>query len=102
MKEIITYAAQAGVLAACSWLVYKTLFSRDTLHHLRRFVLLALLAASFALPVCRITVERETAVDLGIDHLPALPAVVVGLGIDHLVPATMRTGTATNEAGMPY
>ncbi len=72
MKEIITYTAQAGVLAACSWLVYKALFSRDTLHHLRRGVLLTLLAASLALPVCRVTLEHKTAVDLGIDRLVAV------------------------------
>lgn len=61
MKELMTYAAQAGVLAACSYLVYKAVFARDTLHRVRRFVLLGLLAASFALPVCRITVVKEVA-----------------------------------------
>jgi hypothetical protein len=57
----LTYIAQVAALVACSWLVYKAVFARDTLHRTRRAVLLALLAASFALPVCRITLEREIA-----------------------------------------
>jgi murein DD-endopeptidase MepM/ murein hydrolase activator NlpD len=59
MKELLTYLAQVSVLSACGWVVYKALFARDTLHRMRRLVLLVLLAASFAVPVCRITVERE-------------------------------------------
>jgi murein DD-endopeptidase MepM/ murein hydrolase activator NlpD len=59
MKELLTYLAQASMLSACGWVVYKALFARDTLHRMRRLVLLVLLAASFAVPVCRITLERE-------------------------------------------
>lgn len=61
MKEILIYAAQVSALSLGSYLVYKAVFARDTLHRVRRFVLLGLLVASFALPVCRITVVKEIA-----------------------------------------
>lgn len=59
MKEFVIYLAQVSLLSACSCLVYKAVFARDTLCRVKRFVLLLLLAASFALPVCRITVVKE-------------------------------------------
>ena len=75
----MTYAAQVSVLSLCAYLVYKTVFARDTLHRVRRFVLLGLLAASFALPVCRITVVKEIAATGIVETVAADgTAVVVG------------------------
>jgi hypothetical protein len=95
MKELLTYLAQVSVLSACGWVVYKALFARDTLHRMRRGVLLVLLAASFAVPVCRITVERE------------MPAVVtperVAVGVvSGEVPAFVAPQRAQSASENPF
>jgi murein DD-endopeptidase MepM/ murein hydrolase activator NlpD len=59
MKELVAYIALVSLLIACSYLVYKTVFTRVTLHGAQRFALLFLLAGSFAAPVCRITVDKQ-------------------------------------------
>ncbi len=61
MKELMIYIAQVSLLAACSYIIYTAIFARDTLHRTKRFVLLLILAASFALPLCRITVDKAAA-----------------------------------------
>lgn len=81
MKEIVIYAAQAGALATCSYLVYKAIFARDALHRLRRWVLLGLMVASFALPVCHITIYRSPVmVGMGVDRMPDME-----MALDRLV-----------------
>jgi murein DD-endopeptidase MepM/ murein hydrolase activator NlpD len=69
MNDVLTYVGQVSVLAACSWIVYKAVFSRDSLPRVRRSVLLVLLAGCFALPVCRITIEREVLAPTGLDRI---------------------------------
>ncbi len=59
MYGLLTYSLETGLCLAVFYLFYKLLLSRETLHRFNRIVVLALLALSFALPLCRITVERE-------------------------------------------
>jgi murein DD-endopeptidase MepM/ murein hydrolase activator NlpD len=95
MKELITYLAQTAALAACSWLVYKTVFSRDSLHRVRRFVLLLMIAGSFALPVCRITLESDIIALTGLDRLS--PEEPVSTRVNLPVPFETPGGGDVNQ-----
>lgn len=59
MYGLLTYSLETGLCLAVFYLFFKLLLSRETLHRFNRIVVLTILALSFALPLCRITVERE-------------------------------------------
>lgn len=59
MYGIIIYLLQSGACLAGFYFVYKLFLSRETLHRFNRMLLLSVIAVSAALPLCRITVERE-------------------------------------------
>ncbi len=59
MYGIIVYLLQSGACLAGFYFVYKLFLSRETLHRFNRLLLLSVIAVSAALPLCRITVERE-------------------------------------------
>ncbi len=59
MYGIIIYLLQSGACLAGFYFVYKLFLSRETLHRFNRLLLLSVIAVSAALPLCRITVERE-------------------------------------------
>ncbi len=59
MYDIIIYLLQSGACLAGFYFVYKLFLSRETLHRFNRMLLLSVIAVSAALPLCRITVERE-------------------------------------------
>lgn len=59
MNGFFLYEAKAGVLLAVFFLLYRVLLGRVTLYSLRRWILLASLAASFILPLVVITLYRS-------------------------------------------
>lgn len=59
MYDIIIYLLQSGACLAGFYFVYKLFLSHETLHRFNRLLLLSVIIVSAALPLCRITVERE-------------------------------------------
>ena len=66
--ELTLYSLKVGACLAVFYLFFKLLLSRETFHRFNRIVVLAAMIASFLLPLCVITVERE---------LPVEPALAV-------------------------
>lgn len=62
MKELLIYIGEVSILIGASYIIYRTLFSRDAIHSVKRFLLLAMIALSFTLPICRITTYRDIVV----------------------------------------
>lgn len=58
MNAMLLYFGQVSLLIGILYIVYRALFARDSFHHLKRFVLLFGLGVCFALPWCRITIDR--------------------------------------------
>lgn len=59
MKELLIYIGEVSILIGASYIIYRILFSRDAIHSVKRFLLLAMIALSFTLPICRITTYRD-------------------------------------------
>lgn len=56
--EFLQYDIRVAVLIAVFYMFYRLLLSRDSLHQLNRLVLLGTAVASFALPLCVVTIHR--------------------------------------------
>lgn len=59
MEALLTYTWRVAACLAVAWLFFRLLLGRETFCRLNRLVVLALLALSFLLPLCVITVRRE-------------------------------------------
>ena len=58
MIEFLTYDLKVAVLLAVFYMFYRLMLARETFHHVNRFVLLLTALASFALPLCVITIHE--------------------------------------------
>lgn len=67
MYELAVYSLKVGGCLAVFYLFFKFLLSRETLHRFNRMVVLGVMALSFVLPLCVITLTQE---------LPAQPEFV--------------------------
>jgi len=56
--EFLSYQFKVAVILLCFYLFYRLLMSKETFHRLNRFLLVGMLAASFVLPFCVITIHR--------------------------------------------
>lgn len=68
MKELLIYVLQVSVLLTLAYAVYKSVFTRDANHGVKRFVLLSLVILSFTLPVCRITIHKVVVMANEMNH----------------------------------
>lgn len=86
MYGIIIYLLQSGACLAGFYFVYKLFLSRETLHRFNRMLLLSVIVVSAALPLCRITVEREipivTTDTVAIGGMPEIE-IVEDKGLDY-------------------
>ena len=108
MEALLTYTWRVAACLAVAWLFFRLLLGRETFHRLNRLVVLALLALSFLLPLCVITVCREVPVPYEIwvraaEMRPAAvpasvaapfpwAALVGGLYLAGVLAALLRTG----------
>lgn len=60
MYALLVYSLKVGACLAVFYLFFKLLLSRETFHRLNRIVVLGAIVASFVLPLCVITIRRET------------------------------------------
>lgn len=77
MGEFIVYSVKISLCLVMFYIFYKLLLSRTTLHTFNRFVILALVAVSMALPFVHVTVS-ESVVEgaVSIDQLVMMATVV--------------------------
>lgn len=59
MDAFLLYSLKTGACLAVFYLFFKLLLSRETFHRFNRLLVLGVLAVSFLLPLCVITVRRE-------------------------------------------
>lgn len=91
--ELTLYSLKVGACLAVFYLFFKLLLSRETFHRFNRIVVLAAMVASFVLPLCVITVERELPVQPTLAMVArALPDVQVAAPAPEPFPWRMLVG----------
>jgi len=63
MAELLIYDLKVAVLIATFYFCYRLLIERETMHRLKRIVLLSSILLSFALPLCVITLHKTVEVE---------------------------------------
>ena len=76
MHDFLLYELRVGICLAVFYLFYKLLLSRETFHRLNRVLIVASVAVSFLLPVCRVTLYEELPVSAAVEE-PAVATHVV-------------------------
>jgi len=69
MPSLLLYLLKSAVCLALLYSFYGLMLRRETFHRFNRLVLLAILAACLALPAVRLTTNRPTAVNYGVQRV---------------------------------